>query len=65
MNYGKHLNREKLIIYRWQISADTRLAHWTGDTRPRHSAAGWFVELQTKVRDDFTITEKAPTRGFT
>ena len=22
------------------------------------------VELQTKVREDFTITEKAPTRAF-
>ena len=26
--------------------------------------AGYLVELQTKVREDFTITEKAPTRAF-
>ena len=25
--------------------------------------AGWSQELQTKVREDFTITEKAPTRA--
>ena len=25
---------------------------------------GWTVELQTKVREDFTIMEKAPTRAF-
>ena len=39
-------------------------------TRPRHTAArpggrgrqGFILELQTKVREDFTITEKAPTR---
>ena len=24
----------------------------------------WVVELQTKVREDFTITEKAPTNVF-
>ena len=24
----------------------------------------WVVELQTKVREDFTITEKAPTNFF-
>ena len=24
----------------------------------------WSVELQTKVTEDFTITEKAPTRAF-
>ena len=24
----------------------------------------WVVELQTKVREDFTITEKAPTKAF-
>ena len=22
---------------------------------------GWWLELETKVREDFTITEKAPT----
>ena len=25
---------------------------------------GWLVDLQTKVHDNFTITEKAPTRAF-
>ena len=24
----------------------------------------WAVELQTKVREDFTITEEAPTKAF-
>ena len=24
----------------------------------------WGVELQTKVREDFTIMEKAPTKAF-
>ena len=24
----------------------------------------WVVELQTKVSEDFTITEEAPTRAF-
>ena len=40
--------------------------------RPKQGlASGWFVscnvfilELQTKVRKDFTITDKAPTRTF-
>ena len=40
---------------------------------PTHPARGWvagqgaqgtLLELQTKVREDFTITEKAPTRAF-
>ena len=43
-----------------------------GDTRghrahhPLHSraAGATSLELQTKVHEDFTITEKAPTRGF-
>ena len=30
----------------------------------RLSWAGWSLELQTKVREYFTITEKAPTRAF-
>ena len=28
------------------------------------SAHSKIIELQTKVREDFTITEKAPTRAF-
>ena len=24
----------------------------------------WLIELQTKVREDFTITEKVPTRAY-
>ena len=30
----------------------------------RLSWAGWSLELQTKVREYFTTTEKAPTRAF-
>ena len=30
----------------------------------RCAANGVCLELQTKVRKDFTITEKAPTRAF-
>ena len=30
---------------------------------PQHGPATWSLELQTKVRKDFTITEKAPIRA--
>ena len=34
-------------------------------TYTRHPATGeWRLELQTMVREDFTITEKAHTRDF-
>ena len=34
-----------------------------GSTQPSWQA-GLRLELQTKIREDFTITEKAPTRSF-
>ena len=35
--------------------------------KPRHGAvrySGYSLEMETKVREDFTITEKAPTEAF-
>ena len=33
-------------------------------TAPSLNPLAWILELQTKVREDFTMTEKAPTRAF-
>ena len=36
---------------------------WAGSPASR-GQRGWRLELQTKIRKDYTITEKAPTRAF-
>ena len=46
---------------------DVLVMQASGNTRAselRLIWAGWSQELQTKVCEDFTITEKAPTRAF-
>ena len=45
-------------------TVDTALSSWPRSTPRKEHRSFLVVELQTKVREDFTITEKAPTRAF-
>ena len=52
-------------VIRYDLDVLVMLA--SGNTRAselRLIWAGWSQELQTKVCEDFTITEKAPTGAF-
>ena len=43
------------------IAMIRRITTWTSI---RMTEVTYCLELQTKVREDFTVTEKAPTRAF-
>ena len=69
MAYSPGINHnidELLVGLHTQIQL--RLGSTGAATRRRNSSfsqkVSCIVELQTKVRKDFTITEKAPTRAF-
>ena len=46
----------------WLIT-DCLHPHWHSSSSLSRWITSWTLELQTKLREDFTITEKAPTRA--